>query len=152
MAVALITCLFMACDESRIFEQNADIHEKTWNVDSIKSFSFKIENPGRSYDLYYNFRNTRAYPYRNLYVQYTLEDSLGNKLDSGLHNINLFDPKTGEPFGSGLGDIYDHQVLALEDYIFKNPGWYRFKIQQYMRIDNLPEITSVGLRVENNGQ
>lgn len=145
----LSALLFGACDNSRIYEQNVDIHEKTWHVDSIPGFSFRIEDPENSYNFYYNFRNTRAYPYRNLYVQYTLEDSLGNKISSDLHNIDLFDPVSGKPYGnSGLGDIFDHQILALQNLKFDSAGLYHFRIQQFMRRENLPEITSVGLRVE----
>ncbi len=141
-----------ACDENRIFEQNINIQEKNWNADSVPGFSFYIDNPELTYNIYYNFRNTRAYPYRNLYVKYTLEDSLGQKISSDLHNIDLFDPRSGKPFGEGLGDIYDHQILALESYKFNSPGLYNIKVQQYMRMENLPEIVSVGLRVEYSDQ
>ena len=37
-----------------------------------------------------------------------------------------------------------------EDYQFNNPGLYQFRIKQYMRMDSLPEIMSVGLRVERS--
>ena len=63
-------------------------------------------------------------------------------------NYNLFDPKTGEPFGNGLGDVFDHQFLLLENYKFERPGPYNFKLQQYMRMDSLPEVLSAGIRVE----
>lgn len=152
LALILSAFTFWACDNTRIYEQNIDIHEKTWNIDSVPGFSFNIDNTETSYNLYYNIRNTRAYPYRNLYLRYSIEDSLGQKISSGLHNVDLFDPKTGKPYGSGLGDLYDHQVLALENFQFKDPGLYHFTIQQYMRMENLPEIVSVGLRVENSEQ
>ncbi len=152
LAITLIAFVFWACDEARVFEQNIDIHDKTWNADSIPGFSFTVDDPNSFYNIYYNFRNTRAYPYRNLYVQYTLEDSVGKKISSDLHNIELFDPITGKPLGSGLGDIYDHQVLALENLKFNAPGKYNFKIQQFMRMENLPEMVSVGLRVEKAAQ
>lgn len=148
IGLILLSLAFLACDETRVFEQNIDIEDKVWNENTIPDFSFRIEDPQKSYNIYYNFRNTRSYPFRNLYVQYTLEDSLGTKISTDLHNIDLFDPITGKPYGSGLGDIFDHQVLAVENFKFKEPGSYKFKIQQFMRMENLPEILSVGMRIE----
>ncbi|CAN5354574.1 gliding motility lipoprotein GldH [soil metagenome] len=146
-----IVFLFWACDDIRLYERNVDIEGKTWHQDSIPVFSFNIDNTAQTYNFYYNFRNTRAYPYRNLYVRYALEDSTGAVISSDLHNMNLFDPVTGKPYGDGLGDIFEHQVLALREVKFDAPGEYHFKIQQYMRMNSLPEIISVGLRVEKAG-
>jgi gliding motility-associated lipoprotein GldH len=81
-------------------------------------------------------------------VQYTLEDSTGNVQSKALQNMDLFDPVTGKPLGEGLGDIFDHRILAISNHHFQQPGQYRFKIQQYMRQDSLPLILSIGLRVE----
>lgn len=149
--LAAIILLFWACDDSRVYERNVDIDGKTWHQDSVRSFTFTVDNIEQAYNFYYNFRNTRAYPYRNLYVRYSLEDSTGTVLSSDLHNMNLFDPVTGKPYGDGLGDIFDHQILALRAVKFDSPGDYHFHIQQYMRMNTLPEIVSVGLRVEKAG-
>jgi gliding motility-associated lipoprotein GldH len=62
--------------------------------------------------------------------------------------MDLFDATSGKPLGDGLGDIFDHRILALSDYRFETAGTYRFKIEQYMRQDTLPMILSMGLRVE----
>jgi gliding motility-associated lipoprotein GldH len=152
LILTAIAILFWACDDSRVYERNVDIDSKTWHQDSIPNFTFIIDNVDQTYNFYYNFRNTRAYPYRNLYVRYSLEDSTGAVLSSDLHNMNLFDPVSGKPYGDGLGDIFDHQVLALKDVKFDSPGEYHFRIQQYMRMNTLPEILSVGLRVEKAGE
>ena len=58
------------------------------------------------------------------------------------------DAKTGKPQGKGLGDIYTHQFDLLKNYTFQKPGSYQIKLKQYMRQDPLPEINSVGIRVE----
>jgi len=125
-----------------------DFAQNLWLADSIATFEFEITETQPKYNLYYNVRNSISYPYHNLYVQYTLEDSTGNVQSKALQNMDLFDPVTGEPLGDGLGDIFDHRILAISDHQFNNPGWYRFKVQQFMRQDSLPLILSVGLRVE----
>ncbi len=117
-------------------------------ADSTVQFEFEITDPSQTYNLHYNVRNSISYPYHNLYVQYTLEDSAGQVLSKALQNMNLFDPVTGKPLGDGLGDIFDHRIMAIPNQSFPEAGWYRFNIQQFMRQDSLPLILSMGLRVE----
>lgn len=137
-----------ACDNQRVFEQNIDIEKGKWAKGDIKHFEFEITEPQQSYNIYYNIRNTVSFPFHNLFLTYTLEDDKGNKLSSKLQNMNIFDEKTGEPLGNGLGDIFDIQVLSIENYSFDRPGKYVFKVQQFMRRDTLPDILSIGVRVE----
>lgn len=140
--------LMSSCsDPQRVYEKNIDFNDKIWTVENIPEFEFEITETSQPYNLFYNVRNSISYPYHNLYVKYSLEDSLGNVINSKLQNMDLFDPVTGEPYGEGLGDIFDHRILAIESHEFAKPGKYKFKIQQFMRQDTLPMILSVGLRV-----
>lgn len=149
--ILLISVGFFACDSQRVYEKNTDMSDNFWHVDSIPTFEFEIPDAGKDYNIYYNIRNSLSYPFHNLYVTYTLEDTLGHVISSDLHNMILFDPVTGKPQGSGLGDIFSHQILALPAYDFDSAGVYRFKVQQFMRRDTLPQILSVGIRVEEAG-
>lgn len=139
-----------SCDDKRVFEEYADFDQKYWLADSVQYFNFEIDRPETSYNLYLNVRNTNTYPYHNLYVKYQLLDSTGNTITENLVNKNLYDAKTGEPNGSGLGDIYSHQFLLQENISFVNKGSYRLSLQQYMRQDTLKGIVSVGVRLENS--
>jgi gliding motility-associated lipoprotein GldH len=57
--------------------------------------------------------------------------------------------KTGKPFGSGW-DILSHQLVipTLTKYKFKQKGNYVFKLKQYMRVNPIKELHSIGLRIE----
>lgn len=143
-----LSIMLTSCDTNRVFEDYKDLEAGVWTKDQAISFDFQIEDTQLSYNIYANIRNASAYPYHNLYFQYTLKDSSGNVLKEELQNVNLFDPKTGEPYGSGLGDLFDHQPLVLEDYEFTASGQYTISFEQYMRRDTLPMILSVGTRVE----
>ena len=136
------------CDDNRVFEENTDFDQTVWIADSLPSFRFQIDEAGQTYNIYWNVRNTVAYPFRNLYLTYYLEDTLGHIIKTDLYEMNLFEARTGEPYGSGLGDIFSHQILALPNYKFDTAGMYKIRLQQYMRRDSLPEILSVGVRVE----
>lgn len=141
---------FWACDSNRVYEENIEMENKTWVADTTLNFQFQIDEREQAYNLYYNLRNSLSYPFQNIYVNYTLEDTLGNQLASELINKDLFHPKTGKPYGSGLGDVFDHQFVILNNYQFENPGVYRLKLQQFMRRDSLPEVIAVGVRVEKS--
>lgn len=144
----LAPLLLAACDNKRIYEQNADIPDNNWAVAFTPEFTFDISDTAQTYMVYFNVRNAISYDYYNLYVRHNLFGPDGKQLSSQLHELYLLDPKTGEPRGSGSGDLFDHRVLALRDVKFGKPGTYKLKLTQYMRRDPLPGIVSVGVRVE----
>ena len=136
------------CDSRRVFEGKKDFRENYWVFNDPAEFEFQIEDTDKSYDLLFNIRNTAKYKYQNIYLQYYLEDSTGRLLSNDLKNIQLFHKITGVPMGKGLGDILDIEKVFLEKYRFEHPGLYRLRIDQFMRQDSLPDVLSVGLRVE----
>jgi gliding motility-associated lipoprotein GldH len=77
-----------------------------------------------------------------------LTDEKGKVIHQHLDEIVLFDPVTGKPMGEGLGDIYDHKVLAFKDFKFPKKGKYKIQIRQYMRQNPLVDIVSAGVSVE----
>ncbi len=140
--------LLLACDPDRVFEENKNLEEAYWHKDSLVTFEFDVPATDRKYNLYANIRNAQHFPFYNLYYQYTLSDTSGVVLAQELKNIDLFDPKTGEPYGSGLGDLFDHRQLLLSAYDFPAQGKYTLTFEQYMRQDSLALIMSVGARLE----
>ncbi|NQZ75409.1 MAG: gliding motility lipoprotein GldH [Ekhidna sp.] len=143
-----IGMLLLACDSTRVYEDFNDMEEAFWHLDSVQRFDFKIVDADTKYNVKATFRNASSYPFYNLYFQYTLSDSLDIVLAQELKQVDLFDPKTGEPFGSGLGDLFDHSFILEENFSFDSPGTYSLSLEQYMRRDTLPFILSVGARVE----
>jgi gliding motility-associated lipoprotein GldH len=142
--------VFSACDQSRVYEQNTDFTQRYWMVNEKPEFEFTIDQPGDHYTLYGNIRNSISYPYARIFFNYYLQDSTGAEIEKKLVTQYLFDAKTGKPFGnSGLGDIYDHSFELLKNYQFKHRGKYKIKLEQLMRVDTLPGILAVGVRIEN---
>ena len=147
-----ITTLFLAgCDDNRVFEQITDLDKRQWVVSEKPEFEFLIDNAEARYDLYCDIRNSVSYPYSRFFFTYYLQDSSGVEIQKTLMTEYLFDAKTGKPFGkSGIGDLYDHRFLLLKDFKFKHTGKYRVKFEQFMRMDTLPGVLAVGLRVERS--
>ena len=125
-----------------------DLPEAFWHADSVKQFKFEIKDTSRSYNLKATIRNSSSYPFHNIYYQYSLTDPNGDVVIKELKENELFDPKSGAPRGSGLGDLFDHSLALRENFRFPYPGRYTIRFQQFMRMDTLPHILSVGMRVE----
>lgn len=146
----LIIIILNSCDPTRLFEENIDFEDKAWLSDDVIVFDFHVPESRSRYNIYFNLRNTMEYPHYNIYISFKLKDSLNQVLHQELVNFDLFDAKSGDPLGkSGLGDIFDHQFLLLENYEFQETGLKRLELQQYMRYDSLPEIISTGMRIES---
>ena len=148
--ICVIVLLLGSCDDSRVFEKNFDFAERYWSVKENPTFEFFVRG-NQPYNLYCNLRNGMDYPYARIFFNYTLKDSAGNEISKKMVGSFLFDEKTGAPLGSsGLGDIYDHQILLLKDFRFKTDGTYIIQFEQFMRTDSLDGMLAVGLRVENS--
>ena len=145
----LIIGLAFSCDKERVFEDTSSFKNGYWLADSIKSFDFVIDNPNDEYNLYLSIRNGREYPHSNMYINYTIRDSTTAILDEELRNFQLFHQKTGYPLGNGSGSVYEHVFEILIGYHFPDSGRYTLNLEQYMRYDSLPEVYSVGVRVEH---
>ena len=152
MRVVFFLCigwLLVGCDSSRVFEENKDFETRSWDAEEKPIFVFSITDTTQAFNIYINIRNTVDFPNANIYYRYSVLDSLNRELENRLVSNFLFDEKTGKPFGSSaLGDIFDHQFLILDQYEFKNVGEHKIKLEQFMRMDTLPGILSVGTRVE----
>ena len=149
MVALLIITVLSACDKNGVYQNFTDFDSQFWHQDSVVTFRFKIEDASRKYNLKALIRNSQQYPYHNLYYQYTLVDQNDSVLNQELMQIILFDPKTGVPMGGGVGEIYDNDQMVLENYTFPSAGEYEVSITQYMRLDTLPYVYSVGLRIED---
>jgi gliding motility-associated lipoprotein GldH len=139
-----------ACDTQRHFEENIDMNELSWAEENPTQFEIEIEDNKIKYNLISTIRNGLGYPYQNIYIQWQVADSLGNSLDNGLLNMDLFDARTGKPFNKGIGSISTNQKAFVENFQFPYNGKFSVKFDQFMRVPNLKDIYSVGLRVEKS--
>lgn len=146
----MLTILLSSCgDDARVYEQYNDFETRYWLAQDKPQFEFSISDASIKYTLYADVRNSVSYPWSRFFMNYSLQDSTGTELKKDLVSEFLFDAKTGKPFGkSGLGDIYDHEVVLLKDYQFTKAGKYKMSFEQQMRTDTLQGILAVGLRVE----
>lgn len=145
----LLTTFLFSCDSNSVFKDHEDIEDGQWYLKNEPSFTFEITDTTKTYNIYYLVRNSIAYPYYNLYVKRFLINDKKKIVNEALNELILMDEKTGKPMGDGLGDLFDHKIIALKNYRFPRAGKYTFKVRQYMRQDPLPAIMSMGVSVES---
>lgn len=150
LLIAIIGLSFMvsACDTDRLYEANTDFENQFWMASDSVNLTFPISKTDTSYTVFFNVRNSNNYPYHNLFIKYWLIGPEDDTLSSSLEEFYLFDKSTGQPFGSGIGDIFEHRMPMIENVSFPDSGNYKIVLQHYMRPDTLKEILSAGFRLE----
>ncbi|MDQ4140438.1 MAG: gliding motility lipoprotein GldH [Bacteroidota bacterium] len=152
LCLVIFIAALTSCDKNRVFEENQDIPNNSWQIRNAPQFSFTIQDPTAAYNIYFNVRNAIFYEFYNLYVRAELTGPDKKPLHVKLHEMYLMDKTTGRPLGDGIGDIFDHQFLAIKNFKFPQAGEYKVRLKQYMRKDPLPGIMAVGIRVEKVSQ
>ena len=144
--VSLTAILLISCDPDSVFEKNIRIPDGIWNRNNPVRFEVVVEDTITPHNLYINVRNTGMYPVSNLYLFVTTIAPSGHTIKDTVQVI-LADER-GKWLGKGLGDIWDNQKLYKEQVRFAQKGEYIFEYEQAMRLEKLPFILDVGLRVE----
>jgi len=150
--IFLTSFLLVSCDPDRVYEENIEIPKSIWNVNNPMLFEVEIFDTISLHNFYINVRNTGMYRFSNLclFINTTFPD--GTTRRDSIECI-LADER-GRWLGSGLGDIWDNQILFSEGVKFPERGSYKFVFEQAQRygekayIENLPFIMDIGLRIE----
>lgn len=138
--------LFSACDSKRLYEENKEIPDGLWAASNKIDFHFTIPDSVTYYNVFINVRNASQYAYSNLYLFLTTTYPDGTTSKDTV-NCLLQDP-SGKWLGQGLGDLWDNRLFFKSTVKFRKPGDYKVEYEQAMRVDPLPMIMDVGLRVE----
>jgi len=142
----LIMGLF-SCDSMRIYEEYREV-DRFWRTDDRLTYDFEIEEVKNDYKVIAEIKNDLSYPYRNFYFNYRLLTDADSVLEESLQQIQLFEPKTGKPYGTGVGDQYNNQIVIEEKLQFPVAGTYQIDLSQFMRVDSMRGIHRVGVRIE----
>lgn len=138
--------LSTGCDRSRVFEDNTDIPDYSWDVKNKIPFEVNIDDTASLYNLYVNVRHATHYPYANLYIFVNIIFPNGKMRHDTVECV-LADAN-GQWKGDGMGDIWDDQIPWRQNVRFPLVGKYKFEYEHAMRIEQVPFIMDVGLRVE----
>ena len=138
--------LFLAsCEKRGFYDEYKVFEDQTWHTDSIKDFTFFVEDTIKSYNIILRIRHTTEYDFQNLFlfVQLDKKDTLEVKLAN----------KEGEWMGRGIGDVREMDYVYKNNFIFSQKNKVVLKIEQAMRygdfskIEKLNNILSVGVSI-----
>ncbi len=144
LALALQGC--GAAGSLDVFEKNVPIPQYEWHSAFRPAVDVRIEDTTARYDLYVTLRHNNAYPFSNIWVIVGTAYE-GERPSSRRVELPLADPQ-GRWLGSRMDDIIEHRIPIQRRARFDRAGVYHFSFGQNMRLDPLPHIMSVGLRIE----
>ncbi len=147
-AILLTGFLLAACSKNAVFEKNVDIKDFKWAYENRLLFETEIADTSSSYNININTRHLDLYTYQNIWVMVHTTNPDGS-LSHQRIEVVLADV-TGKWYGEGLNGIWMTSSRYKSNFKFKQPGLYRFELEQSMRINPLPAIMSMGLRIEKN--
>ncbi len=149
LLLVLIIPLWTSCIRSNVFEKNVAIKHHAWHENFQPLFHFDITDTLSTYSMYFNIRHTDAYPYSNIWLSIGLtfpgsDTAVHSKMEIPLADLN------GKWYGRGMNEVWEQQMPMFERLHFSKAGTYAVSLQQIMRINPLPEVMSVGVRLEKD--
>jgi len=140
--------ILSACAHEPYFEKNVSLKNNKWEQDEIIRIEIDIPKPQLVFDFYINMRNTKSYGYSNLYMFLDITDPKGEKWSDTLEF------RVAESDGRWTGDYESSESfvmnswLTIEKFKFPKQGTYIFEMRHGMYDDALPEVTDIGIRLE----
>jgi gliding motility-associated lipoprotein GldH len=145
--ILFVVVLMTSCLRSNVFEKNVAIRNHQWNENYRPSFTFDITDTLSDYSMSFNMRHTDAYPFSNIWLRIKtafpgVDTATETKIEVPLADLE------GKWLGRGMNEIWEHQMLIASPLRFSKTGTYTITLQQIMRSNPLPEVMSVGIRLE----
>lgn len=145
--IAVTSFWLSACTQLDVFEKNKTITNKNWSATVQPSFDFVIKDIKAQYNLFIVLRHTDAYRYNNIWLNVGTQ-SPGDSTRFQKFDLQLGNDATGWE-GTGMDDIWEVRKLITNGPVtFNKAGNYHFSVAHIMRENPLPNILSIGLRVE----
>jgi len=146
LLILAIVLTLVSCDRNKVYEEYVEFDEIAWGLDNPVNFEFEVEDTVGLHNVYINVRHANLYQFNNLWMFVT------SSAPNGTINVDTVEcvlaDIEGKWLGEGLGDIWDIQIPWKQNVRFPYKGKYRVECVQGMRIDKLPGIMGIGLRVE----
>lgn len=143
----LVLIVFIAsCGDKAFFEQNKTIENSVWKWEDVVTIDVPIEDTISGFNFILNLRTTKSYEFSNIYVFVNLKFPDGRSIRDTVECLLADD--AGNWLGKTSGSLVDNHVLFSTNRIFPVKGTYQFAIEQGMRVQELNEVTDVGIRIE----
>ncbi|MEN0004615.1 MAG: gliding motility lipoprotein GldH [Bacteroidota bacterium] len=147
----LLLCLMVsACGPTIVYEKNYEIADAGWQYSDTLNFDFEIDDTLRIYNLWLKVAHQTNYRYQNLYTQVHTTFPSGDRISETL-SLELAN-KSGQWQGQCATENCTIYIPIQEGAFFNQAGNYQLTLEQYMRVDSLPNINSIAFELEATGQ
>ncbi|MFK8101512.1 MAG: gliding motility lipoprotein GldH [Saprospiraceae bacterium] len=148
--IPFLTFSISACGPNYIVEKEVPIIEGQWSYDQQLDFDFEIADSLKLYNLLLDINYEKTYPKQNLYLRihslFPEREPIAQVL-----SIDLMD-KMGRNKGDCNEEECTVEILLQNEAYFNTLGKHTIRLEQFMRINPLPGITSMKLKVEDTGK
>jgi gliding motility-associated lipoprotein GldH len=146
----LITLLAVACVPGGQYAKVYYFSKKTWEYKDVKEFKFTIKDTSKNYNLIFLMQHTYAFPHSNIWINLSTKYPSGHS-DTSHHLEIPLALLNGTWLGRSAGNISTQEMNIGPDcraLHFAEKGEYTMTMQQDTRLNPLPEINYVGLKIE----
>lgn len=147
-----IVLLFNSCLESPYYQKEYPIPGTRWDYNLQPSFKFEVTDTTSLYNLHFLIRHTGAYPYSNIWLMVYTKKPGDTTFEKTRIEIPLAEP-SGKWLGRGMGEIWEQRMPISREgdtVMLRKAGTWEIKFGHNMRINPLPEVLQVGLRIEKH--
>ena len=151
--IAFLCFLFLfSCDKKRVFDEYKNVGN-AWHKDSIVTFDLPQLDAKKKYNLFVNVRDNDDYPYSNLFLIVSLEQTNRQvKVDTLEY---LMTNPDGTLLGEGFSDVKESKLFYKDGESFTQKGIYKIHIRHAVRqtgkvdgVERLKGISDIGFRIE----
>ncbi len=148
----ILLLFFTSCIRTNTFEKNVAIPKFKWDEKNKIPYTFYISDTTSSYSMYFMIRHTDAYPFSNIWLNIETIFPIKDSSVSSKVEVPLADPegKWLSRGSKGMNEVWEHKMLIASPLKFSKAGEYTIALSHIMRVNPLPEIMSVGIRLEKN--
>jgi gliding motility-associated lipoprotein GldH len=151
LLILLTISVLFSCNNKTIKQKTLDFNHHYWHKDSILQLDF-IPKAGQKYNISFLVRNDNEYPYSNIFLIGTIENSSIKTIDT--LEYEMADAE-GNWLGNGVGEIKESKLIYKKKYTFKDTSSYKISLQHAVRKTGnikgdsiLKGITNIGIIIE----
>lgn len=143
---AAVLLLFVSCGSDAMYDKHFTVDENGWNMEDNRRFYVDIDDTLSFYDFYVDIRNSKNYPYSNLFlfINTTFPDHVVRRDTLECPLADAY----GQWYGKESNHYVDGRYLLHSHVVFPVKGTYCFEVVHAMRDTNVVGIRNIGLHVK----
>ena len=148
--LAFITLSILSCGPDYLYEKSFELENAEWTYKDTLDFSVDISDTLKIYNLYLDIEHSATYSNQNLYVMISTRFPSGQRIKERV-SLELAN-KAGQWYGDCNSEWCKLRMIIQEGAFFNAEGNHLITVEQFMRVNPLPGINSLALRIEDMGE